>query len=288
MSSQPVNAPTQEPQVQNPTHYSPRCRNTFFLEIKQNLTGNQGNDPFDYEQKLPEDKQYEEFGPAARVWRTYLEECALFDHEMVEGWKDGLDVLLVFAGLFSAVVTTFVVQTSQSLQLDYAWVTAPILYELTNVQLAAANGVLVDDIPRSGLTPFSDFRAAASDLWVNRLWFTSLSLTLAIALVAVLMKQWTHLYMAVSSGTPRDRCRVRHWVRRSGACLSPLDSFWSSLRVLLAGLVIFLVPLHLAIASVVGAITFSLFAVYTITNLLPILYLSCPYKTPLFQYVFSP
>ncbi|KAK0237118.1 hypothetical protein EDD85DRAFT_836147 [Armillaria nabsnona] len=55
-----------------------------------------GNDPFDYKQKLPEDKQCEELGPAAQVWRTYLDECTLFDHEMVEGWKDGLDGLLVF------------------------------------------------------------------------------------------------------------------------------------------------------------------------------------------------
>ncbi len=55
-----------------------------------------GNDPFDYEQKFPEDKRHEEMGPTARVWRTYLEECAPFDSEMVEGWRDGLDVLLVF------------------------------------------------------------------------------------------------------------------------------------------------------------------------------------------------
>ncbi len=32
----------------------------------------------------------------ARVWRTYLEECGPFDLEMVEGWRDALDVLLVF------------------------------------------------------------------------------------------------------------------------------------------------------------------------------------------------
>ncbi|KAK0189518.1 hypothetical protein F5146DRAFT_1001774 [Armillaria mellea] len=51
------------------------------------LIESQGNDPFDYEQKFPEDKQYEELGPAARVWRAYLEGCAAFDIEMVEGWR---------------------------------------------------------------------------------------------------------------------------------------------------------------------------------------------------------
>ncbi|PBK79457.1 hypothetical protein ARMGADRAFT_950785, partial [Armillaria gallica] len=61
----------------------------------------------------------------------------------------------------------------------------------------------------------------------------------------------------------------------------------ASLGVFLAGMVVFLVPLRLAIASVVGAIAFTAFAGYTITNFLPILYPSCPYKTPLSQYVFS-
>lgn len=65
------------------------------------LIESQGNDPFDYEQKFPEDKRYEELGPTARVWRTYLEECAAFDVEMVEGWRDGLDVLLVFVSVYA-------------------------------------------------------------------------------------------------------------------------------------------------------------------------------------------
>ncbi len=133
------------------------------------------------------------WGSAARVWRTYLEECAAFDIEMVEGWRDGLDVLLVFvststnkkskffslinkqAGLFSAVVTTFVAQTSQNLQADYGQVTASLIFELIDVQRAAANGSLVNDVPRSGLTPFSNFHPTTSDSLVNGLWFTSLS-----------------------------------------------------------------------------------------------------------------
>ncbi|KAK0431263.1 hypothetical protein EV421DRAFT_1720694, partial [Armillaria borealis] len=163
----------------------------------------QGNDPFDYEQIFPEDKRYEELSPLARVWRTYLEECGAFDIEMLEGWRDGLDVLLVFAGLFSAVVTTFVSTTGQ--------VTATLLFELIDVQRAAANGTLVNNVPRSDLTPFSDFRPTISDSLINGLWFTSLSFSLATALFAVLTKQWIHQYIAVPSGTPRDRCRVRQF-----------------------------------------------------------------------------
>ncbi len=49
-----------------------------------------------YERKYPEDEKHEELGPFARFWRTYLDERAVFDAEMIEDWRDRLDVLLVF------------------------------------------------------------------------------------------------------------------------------------------------------------------------------------------------
>ncbi len=265
-----------------------------------------GNDPFDYEKKFAEDKRGEELASAARVWRTYLEECAASDGEMVEGWRDGLDVLLVFvstivlelgipslmegkAGLFSAIVTTFVAQTSQSLQVDYGEVTTLLLIELINVQRSASNGSLVNNVPRSDLA----FRPSTSDSWVNGLWFTSLSLSLTAALFAVLTNKWIHQYLSAPSGTPRDRCHVRQfrymgleqW--RVGFIIGFLPVLMSaSLAVFLVGLVLFIIPLRVSIASVVGAITFISFSAYIVTNFLPIIYPSCPYRTPLSQYVF--
>ncbi|SJL03775.1 uncharacterized protein ARMOST_07132 [Armillaria ostoyae] len=282
----------QQPEVQNSTSYSRRRqrksrRKTMGIHCPEYVV--RGSDPFDYEQKFPEDKRYEEMGPTARVWRTFLEECGPFDLEMVEGWRDALDVLLVFAGLFSAVVSTFVAQTSQSLQVDYGQVTATLLIELIDVQRSVANGSLVNDIPRSDLT----FHPSTSDSWVNGLWFTSLSLSLSTALFAVLTKQWIHQYMSVPSGTPRDRCRLRQFrymgLQRWGVDLiiGLLPVLMSaSLAVFLVGLVLFIIPLRVSIASVVGSVTFIAFSAYLITNFLPILYPSCPYKTPLSQYIF--
>ncbi|KAK0217970.1 hypothetical protein IW262DRAFT_1106801 [Armillaria fumosa] len=283
----------QQSESENLTSYSRRRRrksrrNTIGMHIQEYIV--KGSDPFDYEQKFPEDKRYEEMGPTARVWRTYLEECGPFDLEMAEGWRDALDVLLVFAGLFSAVVTTFVAQTSQSLQVDYGQVTATLLIELIDVQRSVANGSLVNDVPRSDLT----FRPSASDSWVNGLWFTSLSLSLSTALFAVLTKQWIHQYMSVPSGTPRDRCRLRQFrymgLQRWGVdiIIGLLPVLMStSLAVFLVGLILFIIPLRVSIASIVGSVTFIAFAAYLVTNLLPILYPSCPYKTPLSQYIFS-
>lgn len=50
----------------------------------------------DYEQKYPADAYGEEMGPSARVWRMYLDEAQKADTELVEGWRDTTDVLLVF------------------------------------------------------------------------------------------------------------------------------------------------------------------------------------------------
>ncbi len=190
-------------------------------------------------------------------------------------------------------VTTFVVQTSQSLQVDYGQVTATLLFELIDVQRAAANGSFVNDVPRSDLTPFSNFHPTTSDSLVNGLWFTSLSFSLATALFAVLTKQWIHHYIAVPSGTPQDRCRVRQFRYMGlqqwgvGFIIGMLPVLLSlSLGIFLVGLVVFLAPLQVTIASIVGVITFISFAAYFVTNFLPIIYPSCPYRTPLSQYIF--
>lgn len=55
---------------------------------------------FDFEEKYPEDPIYEELGPNARVWRANLDECEVFDNDMVTEARDGLDLLLVFVSIF--------------------------------------------------------------------------------------------------------------------------------------------------------------------------------------------
>ncbi|KAF8913590.1 hypothetical protein CPB85DRAFT_1187569, partial [Mucidula mucida] len=164
----------------------------------------------DYEQKYPSDERYKEMSEKSRVWKTYMDESTKFDLDMVENWRDGLDMLLVFAALFSAVVTTFVVQTCQSLHVDYAQITASLVLRLIDVQVAIAQGTPADKLPKNP-DPSASFTAKSFDLWINGLWFTSLVLSLTTTLIAVLTKQWINEYMILPSGTPRDRSRVRHF-----------------------------------------------------------------------------
>ncbi|KAF9024508.1 hypothetical protein BDZ89DRAFT_120003 [Hymenopellis radicata] len=126
-----------------------------------------GIDPYDYEQKFLEDEKFKEMGPMARVWKTFLQEYSKFDSDMVEDWRDALDVLLVFAGLFSAVVSTFVAQSAQTLQVDFSEVTANLMFEVIHLQRAMLNGATSDEgIAHSALSPTTlcAYRAQARSL----------------------------------------------------------------------------------------------------------------------------
>ncbi|KAF8906135.1 hypothetical protein CPB85DRAFT_1224238, partial [Mucidula mucida] len=177
------------------------------------LTGSSvTNDPFDYEQKYAPDEEYEEMSPKARVYRVYVDESTKFDREMVNGWREALDVLLVFAALFSAVVTTFVTQTCQSLQVDQAQVGNSLLSEMIGIQrtmlLVMVHGPEAVKVVQPALTSFP---TNVSDFWVNGLWFASLGLSLATTLLVVLAKQWIHQYTLIQAGSPRDHSRIRHF-----------------------------------------------------------------------------
>ena len=126
------------------------------------------------------------------------------DGEMVKELNGTTDVLLVFvcglrrcirdthelqAGLFSAVVTTFLSQSSRFLNTDYAQITANLIYELVRIQRAIATNSGLDGIPASRLAPDS-VTHSRTDLWVNGLWLLSLTLSLLAALISVLAKQW--------------------------------------------------------------------------------------------------
>jgi hypothetical protein len=55
----------------------------------------------------------------------------------------------------------------------------------------------------------------------------------------------------------------------------------SSLFLFFAGLVAFLLPINLPIAALAATILVAVVVVYVLLTLLPLIYLDCPYRTPL-------
>lgn len=190
--------------------------------------------------------------------------------------------------MFSAVVTTFVSQTSQKLQRDFTEVTAHKMDEMTKLLRVVIAGNNITDVPPSSLSVATKFVPERSDLWINGLWFTSLALSLTTALLAVLTKQWIHQYMSVPSGTPRDRSRIRQFRFNSlekwrvPVIIGLLPVLMHiSLAVFFAGLIVYLRNLDTPMSGVVTSVAVVGLAAYTGTNLLPLFRPDCPYKTPL-------
>ncbi|KIK60727.1 hypothetical protein GYMLUDRAFT_167405, partial [Collybiopsis luxurians FD-317 M1] len=184
---------------------------------------------------------YEELAPNARVWKVYNDELDKLDSDRVEDWRDGLDALLVLGALFSAVLTTFVVETSG--RLDFDW---------------------------------GEFHAQPLDVALNVIWFISLVLSLGTALSAVVAKQWIHQYIAVPTGTPQERARIRHfrfmglekWHMSLIIGLLPMF-IHLSMALFFVGLLLFLHELSLAIAIIMDVLTFTILSLYLASNLLP-------------------
>ncbi|KAF9065119.1 hypothetical protein BDP27DRAFT_1366713 [Rhodocollybia butyracea] len=245
---------------------------------------------YDYTLKYPEDKRYHELDPEARIWRVYGDEAAAFDNDMVGELSDSLDILLVFAGLFSAVLTTFVAQTSQSLSQDYTQLSASYLSELTLLVRANANSTAISNIPSTSTA----FSPAILDLWVNGLWFTSLVIALSVALFAVLAKQWLRQYMSIVTGTPQEQAFIRQF-RLDGLEKWRVQSLIGMLPTLLhlalilffVGLIIFLIPLSTIMAYIVGAISVTVVVLYLMATVLPLFTVQCSYKTTLTHLLYS-
>lgn len=244
--------------------------------------------PFDYENKYPEDAYGEEFGDNARVWKVYMDEAELFDVELTEGWKDTVDVLLVFAGLFSAVVATLAGISIQALQPDYAQVTVDILLELLAVQRAIASGNTAADVTPASFSLNAFPSASTLDRWVNGLWFTSLAFSLCTALIATIIKQWIQQYRAFAGGTTLEQVIHRQYrfmglnKWRVPTIIALLPSLLHvSLFLFLAGMSLFLYPLDQAAFHAVVVITSGTCTLYLISSILPALFPRCPYRTPI-------
>ncbi|KAJ7595594.1 hypothetical protein C8J56DRAFT_852623, partial [Mycena floridula] len=169
-----------------------------------------GNRTYDYEEKYAPDPIGHQIKPNARVWKVYLDESESYDDDMLRSFRDTIDALLVFAALFSGVVTTLLVQTSQDFQPDYAFITTLLLTEQIQLLRAAGNISVINTVPQA---PVNQQLGAGTniDIWINALFIASLSLSLATALLSVLIKQWLQAYSSVTQGSAMQRALIRQF-----------------------------------------------------------------------------
>ncbi|EIN09714.1 hypothetical protein PUNSTDRAFT_22366, partial [Punctularia strigosozonata HHB-11173 SS5] len=102
-------------------------------------------------------------------------------------------------GLFSAVLTAFLVEVYTQLQPDNTQLSVQLLsnisLQLQQISLNQAAPASVDPLNMS-------FQADSHVVAINALWFLSLILALASALLGIFVKQWLREYMAWPNVSP--------------------------------------------------------------------------------------
>lgn len=100
-----------------------------------------------------------------------------------------------------------VLESSKQLQQDPAQVTAQTLLVISQTLVALSNG---EPVPTPNLPNLaSDFSATRSSVLVNALWYLSLSLSVAVSLIAMLSKSWSYSFMSGRSGPKYEQARRR-------------------------------------------------------------------------------
>ncbi|KAJ7456182.1 hypothetical protein FB451DRAFT_1008798, partial [Mycena latifolia] len=75
-----------------------------------------------------------------KLWAVYISEAEKYDKALVESWKSDMEGMLIFAGLFSASLTAFIIESYKTLVPDPSESTVQLLTQISRQLAAAANG----------------------------------------------------------------------------------------------------------------------------------------------------
>ncbi|KAH8986162.1 hypothetical protein EDB83DRAFT_2240436 [Lactarius deliciosus] len=230
---------------------------------------------------------------ANAFWSLHMNEAKSHDEARIQSLKDDMDSVLIFAGLFSAALISFIVDKIHDLQVDPAQ--QMVYYQQQNVALLAQISTQVSfiapqvSIPSTPPPPYPDFSPTLSDVRVNAFWFMSLVFSISAALLATLVQQWVRDYMHVFQrySNPLKSARLRQYLYEGAeGWYMPLVAesvpglIHVSLLLFFLGLCdsLFALNMTIGVTTIVPIITCGL--LYVLTMLAPIIDPQSPFQTP--------
>ncbi|KAI0344886.1 hypothetical protein BDW22DRAFT_1326924, partial [Trametopsis cervina] len=222
-----------------------------------------------------------------RGWAVIQKAVDEFDKEETEAVKNDIDTLLVFNGLFSAVLSAFFVLAIGLLQED---IPGAMLTTLRYMLAQNANYTIQGDFIHStspAPTSFPQFEPSVNAIRINDLWTASLIISLITASFGILVKQWLREYMKFVTSFPQGRLRIRQF-RRAGletwqvltiaACLPLLLQL--ALGIFFIGLCFYTAELHSSVRATTVPLVSGWGFIFFFVTISPLFSAHCPYKTP--------
>ncbi|KAI0712726.1 hypothetical protein C8T65DRAFT_176460 [Cerioporus squamosus] len=233
----------------------------------------------------------------ADAWKETAHIMKTYSDEIVDRWNKEIDTLLVYAGLFSAILTAFNVQSYQLLtplpEVD------PIIVALEKISAQLSSFSVNPPSVNSTQPAFVHQDAIPtptpmSAVWLNALWFSSLIFSLSAASAGIMVKQWISEYNSGLSGTSRHVARLRQlrlqslerWHVKEIVGVLPV-LLQIALVLFLAGLLVLLWSLNRTVA-IVATVLVGILAVCSLaTIILPSIATHCSYLSPLSRAFFE-
>ena len=188
------------------------------------------------------------------------------------------------AGLFSAILTAFLVQTYQMLQPSAADTASELLAANNRLLVQGFSAVLTQAaFVAPAMLALADpplFTPSVPARWINSLFFVSLVLSLAAALFGILVKQWVREYMQWNSplASPRENVLIRQFrfeaweAWKVATVISAVPALLEIAMIFfLIGMIILLWTLDNIVAICVTVVTSVFLFVVSIFTVLPIL-----------------
>ncbi|EJD44308.1 hypothetical protein AURDEDRAFT_65432 [Auricularia subglabra TFB-10046 SS5] len=203
------------------------------------------------------------------AWQNCVRAMEKHDSVLCRGYREEIDTLLVFAGLFSAVVTAFSIESYQWLQNDPQEAMVMLLLQI--VDSVSTNGT-------SATIPTNFGLSASVSARINIYWFMALSLSLSAALIGILCKQWIREFERYVGASARDIVALRqmkfdgllNWKVGDIIGILPL-LLQFSLALFALGVLELLWRLHTVVAAAVCVPTIAAVVVYLATTLLTVI-----------------
>ncbi|KDN45485.1 hypothetical protein RSAG8_04809, partial [Rhizoctonia solani AG-8 WAC10335] len=186
-------------------------------------------------------------------------------------------------------VTAFLIESYKSLKQDNEDITASGTVLMVELLHAISTGQPSPDLNIAAFSSRSDFQPTATAVLINAAWFLSLTLSITVALLAMLVKQWGEGYRSGHGLTvPHTQARTRQarydklksW-RTEDTVLALPVMMHVALGLFLCGLMLFLKDFSRIVSIPVMLVAALTGIVYLVTTLLPLFITFCPYNTPL-------
>ncbi|KAI0365880.1 hypothetical protein BV20DRAFT_982262 [Pilatotrama ljubarskyi] len=229
-----------------------------------------------------------------QAWSDTVEAVKTYSDELLHRWNTEIDTYLVYAGLFSAIVTAFNVQSYLLLQ---PIPPDPALAALQQISLQLGSLSINPPFVNSTHPAFAPTDTTSSPappisptiVALNALWFSSLVLSLSSASIGIMVKQWLNEFKSglSSKRSSREIARLRQY-RLNNLLKWHVHNIVLAIPVLLqlalafflTGLLALAWTLHRTVAAITTVFV-ALLAMFTLaTMLLPSVKSSCAYLSP--------